>query len=82
MVSMKKMKMITFQVLLKKNNDKYNLDGTNLNKNNEIITNENNSLNNLKNPFIRASIESEYNNSNFKIGDNDSEIYEQQPPKF
>ena len=67
---------------IKEENDKYNLDGTNLNKNNEIITNENNSLNNLKNPFIRASIQSEYNNNNFKIGDNDSEIYEQQTPKF
>ena len=63
-------------------NDKYNNEGKNLNEKNEKIIDENNSLNNLKNLFIRTSKMLDFqNNINLK-GDNNYNNYDNMPPKF
>jgi len=63
----------------KETNDKYNNSGNNLNENNENIFDKTNSLNNLKNPFIRAAKLIEYKKIDLKKGDNGNE---KKPPKF
>ena len=63
-------------------NDKYNNEGKNLNENNEKIIDENNSLNNLKNTFIRASKMLDFQNNISLKGDKNYNNYDNMQPKF
>ena len=66
----------------KDKNDKYDKKGNNINQNQEKVTNKYNNLNNLKNPFVRASLKSEYEKNTLISELNNSSKYEDHPPKF